>query len=354
MKTPAKSGDGSSASGLFRVAIIGAATLKGKELKDVLGDRSFPSQSIKLLDDEESLGQLEAVGDEPTFIQSVLPEHMEGIDFTFYVVDQAYTEKTWDMARRVGSEIIDLSYALEDHEGASLRAPWVEQELGQGRKAGLASAPVVVADPAAAVLALLLVRLQHTFPISGVNATVFEPASERGRQGMDELHDQTVNLLSFQQMPTAVFGTQIAFNLVPTLGEEAEPSMASVEERVLRHFRAITGGKAPVPSLMLLQAPVFHGHTFSIHLELESTASLGDVEAALSGEHVQIARTPQDEPSNVNVAGASQVQVAVRQDTQRKNAFWIWAASDNLRVSACMAVECAEDMAAMRPRGKVQ
>ena len=116
--------------GLFRVAIVGAATLKGRELKEVLSDRNFPSQDVRLLDDDESLGQLEAVGDEPTFIQSVLPEHLDNIDFTFFAADENFTRETWQMARKKGSDIIDLSYALEGEPGVLLRAPWVERELG--------------------------------------------------------------------------------------------------------------------------------------------------------------------------------------------------------------------------------
>ena len=95
-------------------------------------ERNFPAGDIRLLDDEEALGQLEAVNDEPTFIQSVLPEHLNGVDFTFFAAEEAYTAKTWEMARRAGCEIIDLSYALENHTEAVVRAPWVEQELGEG------------------------------------------------------------------------------------------------------------------------------------------------------------------------------------------------------------------------------
>src|SRR5450755_3296478 len=94
--------DGGHWGGLFRVAIIGAATLKGRELKDVLSDRNFPAQDIRLLDDDESLGQLEAVGDEPTFIQSVLPEHLENVDFTFFAADETFTRNTWSMAKQAG------------------------------------------------------------------------------------------------------------------------------------------------------------------------------------------------------------------------------------------------------------
>ena len=58
---------------LFRVAIVGATTLKGKELKEVLEERNFPAMDIKLLDDDESLGQLDQVQDEVAFVQPVLP-----------------------------------------------------------------------------------------------------------------------------------------------------------------------------------------------------------------------------------------------------------------------------------------
>ena len=119
------------------------------------------------------------------------------------------------MARRAGSEIIDLSYALESRPEAEVRAPWIEQELGEGHPVELATGPVVVAHPAAVVLGLLLVRLHKQHKIRRANATVLEPASEHGRRGMDELHEQTVKLLSFQQLPTLVFGTQVAFNVCP-------------------------------------------------------------------------------------------------------------------------------------------
>jgi len=338
----------------FLVAIIGAATLKGKELKDVLTERNFPADDIRLLDDEESLGQLESVGDEPSFIQSVTAEHLNGVDFAFFASEEAYTDKTWEMARRAGSEIIDVTYALDAQREAVIRAPWLEQELGEGHPVQLATAPVVIAHPAAVVLALLLVRLHKQHKIRRANATILEPASERGRRGMDELHEQTVNLLSFQQLPMLVFGTQVAFNVVPGYGEQAVPALAAIEERVLRHYRAITNACAPVPSLMLLQAPVFHAHTFSIYIELESPASLENFEAALAGEHLDLVREPPSEPSNLNAAGQQHVQVAVRKDAHNEHGFWIWAAADNLRVLALLAAESAEDMAATRPRGKVQ
>ena len=353
-KTSAGHSDAAARGGAFRVAIIGAATLKGRELKEALSESKFPAYDIRLLDDEDALGQVDAVGDEPTFIQTVLPEHLENVDFTFFTSDAAYTRNTWQMARNSNSDIIDLSYALEGQEGVSLRAPWIERELGITPSIDFGGAPVVIAHPAAMVLALLLLRIEKVSPIRSVVVTAFEPASEHGRRGMDELHEQTVNLLSFQQLPRNVFDAQVAFNLVDRFGEKSLPPLASVEERILRHFRAIAGDKVVVPSLMLLQAPIFHGHAFSVYIETTNPMKLEEANDALAGSHIEIAQGFEDAPSNVNAAGQEQVQVSLRKDPGHPNGLWIWAASDNLRVEAVAAVECAEGMIAGRPRGKVQ
>jgi aspartate-semialdehyde dehydrogenase len=339
---------------MFRVAIVGAGTLKGRELKDVLSDRNFPAQDIRLLDDDESLGQLEAVGEEPTFIQSVLPEHLQNVDFTFFASDETFTRNTWPMARKTGSDIIDLSSGLENEKGVVLRSPWVDRELGLGPRLDFTPAPVTIAHPAAVVLALLMLRAQKVASVVRAIATVFQPASEQGKRGMDELHEQTVNLLSFQQLPKAVFDTQVAFNLLDRYGEKAPSSLKVAEGRIQRHFHTLVGNRLTVPSLMLLQAPIFHGHAFSLYLELEQAAQTEELTAALSGDHVDVLQGADESPSNVNAAGQEQIQVFVHRDAQQPGGFWLWAASDNLRIAALTAVECAESMIAARPRGTVQ
>jgi aspartate-semialdehyde dehydrogenase len=258
------------------------------------------------------------------------------------------------MARKAGSDIVDLSYALEGQPGVLLRAPWVERELNAAPKVDFAESTVVIAHPAAIVLALLMLRAQRAGKISRAIATAFEPASEHGRRGMDELHEQTVNLLSFQQLPKGVFDTQVAFNLLDRYGDKSLPALASVESRIQRHFRSIVQDKLIVPSLMLLQAPIFHGHAFSLYIELENQAQIEEVIAAVSGEHVDILQGAEESPSNVNAAGQEQIQVYVRRDAQNAKGFWLWAASDNLRIAALTAVECAENLIASRPRGTVQ
>lgn len=352
--SPASSAETQRSGNFYRLAIVGAGSLKGKEVSEVLGDRNFPSVDIKLLDDDETLGQLEAMNDEVTFIQSVRSEQFDNIDFTFFASDQECTRKNWKTARKAGSALVDLSYALEDEPDAVVRSPWVERQLAQSIRPELQPGPSVVAHPAAVVLALLLLRVQKAAKIKRVVATVFEPVSEHGQKGMDELHEQTVNLLSFQQLPKNVFDTQVAFNMVARYGERSVPALSTVEQRILRHYRKIAGADAPLPSVMLLQAPIFHGHAFAIHVELDTPADVSRILESLGGEHVSVTHGADDSPSNVNAAGQSEILVSSVPDANDANSFWIWAASDNLRIAAATAVESAETMAATRPRGKIQ
>ncbi|MBZ5548276.1 MAG: segregation protein B [Acidobacteriia bacterium] len=335
---------------LYRVAIVGAATLKGKDLAEILRDRNFPAVDVRLLDDDESLGQLEAVGDEMSFIQSVRTEQFERVDFTFFASDPRCTRNNWKAARDLGNTIVDLSFALEDEPGATIRSPWIERLAGQPVPPELQPGPVVVAHPAATVLAMLALRAGK---FQRMAATVFEPASERGQKGMDELHEQTVNLLSFQELPKNVYDIQVAFNMVTRYGPRSDFALEAISGRILKHYRQIAPSAAE-PSLFVVQAPIFHGHAFAIYLETEKPVAIEDFSQMLAGDHVVVTHGAEDAPTNVNAAGQGDILVSLARDANHANGIWLWAASDNLRIAALTAAECAESMTASRPRGQIQ
>lgn len=342
------------ATALYRVAIVGAGTLKGKELAEVLPETSFPAVDIRLLDDEDTLGQIEAVGDEVTFVQRVQRENLEKADLVFLASEPEQARKAYPLATQVGSSVVDLSYGLESEKGSVVRSSWLERELGEPPVLELQPGPVVVAHPISIALALLLHRLQSVGGIRAAVTTVFEPASERGKRGLDELHGQTVNLLSFQPLPKDVYDVQVAFNMVADYGNKAQPTLASAERRILEHFRKITHERILPPSTMLVQASLFHGYVFSLFVEMNEAVSIGDAAPALSGEHIEITRTGDQTPNAVEAAGQDNILISLRRDTENPNGIWIWAAADNLRLLALNAVGCAEQLVASRPKGKVQ
>jgi aspartate-semialdehyde dehydrogenase len=343
----------SSARGLFRVAIVGGATLKGKEVAEILNERNFPAVDVRLLDDDESIGQLEATGDEISFIQSVRAEQFGHVDFTFFASDPECTRNNWKRARDAGSAIVDLSAALEDEPGAQVRSSWIERERGEMWQPELQPGPCVVAHPAAVILALLLLRARKAGNIRRAASTVFEPASEQGQKGMDELHQQTVNLLSFQPLPKDVFDEQVAFNMVARYGPHSRLSLDSLEARIGRQYQKIAGKEVLQAAILAVQAPVFHGHAMAVFLEMEQPVDREKMSQALAADHVTIA-SPDSQPSNVSAAGQPDILVSIKNDPVRSNGMWLWAVADNLRIAAITAVECAESMMATRPLGKIQ
>jgi aspartate-semialdehyde dehydrogenase len=342
---------------VYKIAIAGASTLLGRELKEALSDSPLAAATFVLLDEEEAQGQLDQVGDEATFVQAIGVDAFERIDFTFFCGAEDMTRKHWRGALRAGSTVLDLSGALDQETGVLVRAPWLGSDA---MSPDLFTPAVVPAHPAALALALLLDRLQQIAPVRLAAATVLEPASEFGRAAMDELHQQTVNLLSFQGLPRAIYDTQIAYALLAGMGENAKISLAVAEARIRRHYEALSAGRWPALALQVVHAPVFHGHSFSIAIEMERPVEISALEEALSGDHVDLVLEDTDSPSNLAATGQNDVLVRLRpefggsRNTNEASRLWLWAASDNLRLHAQNAVECALDLRRLRPQGTVQ
>ena len=342
------------ADGMYRIGIVGATTLAGKELSDELQDSLLGAAEFVLLDeDEEAAGMLTAAGDEPAFIHRIEASSFEKMDFVFFVGDAAGTKKFWQQARRSSASIIDLTYALSGEKNVLVRAPL----LGAGGSGpDLKTPAVVAAHPAAVMLALVAVRLKAKLAVTTIAATVMEPASEHGKAAMDELHQQTVNLLSFHAVPKEQYDAQVSFNLLPVLGDAAKINLGAIEQRIRAHYGVLVGA-APALALQLVQAPVFHGYSASVLVELGQATTVEQVEMALKGEWIDVVDEGSDPPSNVSAAGQVKVMVRVRgagADAGESKRFWLWLSADNLKLGAVNAIACALELRRMRPTGKVQ
>lgn len=345
-----------------KIAIVGASTLLGKELKDLLLDSPFGAAEIILFDEEDVIGQLEQIGDEVTFVGRVTADSFEGADFVFFTGSKALTELRAGQAMQSGAAVIDLSGALDDGKGVLIGAPWLA--ANEQAAADLLTTAIVPADPAALAIALLMERIQKAAPIHFAAVTVLQPASQLGSAAMDELHQQTVNLLSFQTLPRAVFDAQVAYNLLSGFGEGAVTTLASCTERVRRHYTRLAGKQLPQIAIQMLQAPIFHGHCFSIAIELANPVDISSLEQALSGEHIDLVLEDTDSPSNLAATGQSDLLVRMRPEgvtgtvhvsgSSTTSRLWLWVATDNLRLNAANAIECAMELRKVRPSGKVQ
>ncbi|WP_263384124.1 Asd/ArgC dimerization domain-containing protein [Granulicella arctica] len=349
------------ADGVYRIGIVGASSLAGKEVADELGESLFATSSVVLLDDEDVTGQIAAAGDEISFIQRLDADSFQRMDFAFFAGTAEVTRTQWFHARKAGASIVDLTYALEAEADVLVRAPWIEEALagkGAGAKLPDLNTPgVIPAHPAAVMLALVASRLNAGPGVSSLAATVMEPASEYGRLAMDELHQQTVKLLSFQPLPKDQYDAQVSFNLLPSLGESSKIDLGRTQQRIATHYEVLSQGRLPEMTVQLVHAPVFHGYTASVLVELTEAATVAQVEAALLGAHIDLVGAESDPPSNLSAAGQENVLVRVTSASNEEGAakrFWLWLAADNLKLAAGNSVACALELRRLRPRGKVQ
>jgi len=335
---------------LPRVSIIGSDSLLGRDLEEVFAEVA-PDVELKLIDLTVEGTILTERGGEAAVVHSLDPTVIES---SRVVLLAGSSESGRQAFARIGEmasppTVIDLTYVLEDRPDAVLAAP-----LSEPPSVGLLDARLyVMAHPAAATLAALLRRLHEGHPLRRSVTQIFEPASERGKVGIDELHQQTLQIFSFGPLPKAVFDEQLSFNMLARYGAAAPVGLGAIEERIERHLATLLGRGKPVPmsSIRLIQAPVFHSHCFSVWVEFEDNPGPEALREALASERIEV-RDESDEPAtNTGAATRSGMLVSrVEADRNDRRAAWLWVVADNYRTTS----ENALSLTRLMVSGKMQ
>ncbi len=336
----------------YRVAIVGASSLRGKEIKQVLEDRHFPASDVILLDESVMAGTLTEAAGEPTFIRALQEDSFERAHFVFFAGTTLDAEKNWQAARKAGATVIDLTGALaagDSSDGPTAWIPSLDSILPPRSSSSTNGSPhsaAYYAPPAPAIIACTLAAVLGVFHPRGIAVMLFPPVSDRDLPGVEELESQASSLLSFREVAKPVFDAQVAFNLLSSYGEASKPSLADARTTVARDVAHYLSGRSPVPAIQLVQAPVFYGYAFSAYAELASLEPLGQLESAFANLGVKI-DAAREAPTNISVAGETEIHLArIESDPNVANAVWLWGVADNLRLPAVNAVRVAEALIA--------
>jgi aspartate-semialdehyde dehydrogenase len=330
-----------------RVAIAGAGSLRGKELKQCLEDSNFPASEIRLLDEEIVAGTLTEAGGEPAVIETVGEDSFEHVRFAFFAGSPEYSIRHGNEARRAGATVIDLSGGLKAELGAR---PWIPaldsalvsppRKIVPGEPQSLFLAPSAPADVA--------ISLSAAFAPAGLHRlvlTFLQPVSERGREGVEEMERQVVKLLSFEPFVQDVFDAQVGFNMLSTYGEESSEKLGDVRAAIVSGVRRYLGRRIPMPAIALVQAPVFYSYAFTAYAEFKAPAGMEDLVERLKDAGLKVAAADDPAPTNVSVAGeARPVLGQPEPDPGIETGVWLWGAADNLRVPTMTAVAIAEKL----------
>ena len=343
----------------YRVGVVGASSLLGKELLNVLEERHFPFSHLATFSDEGDEPELPILDLSDGPLTSTMDENVTGseLDFAFIVA------RSQHMPSFLGSGsssdgpppcfVIDLSAgalmggtANSPFPQSIVRVPFLDRSFPSPQTSAGADGRVYAGgSPATIVISTLLLRLAARFSLQRAVAHVFASVSEVGSHGIEELQKQTVNLLSFQKIPRKVFGAQLAFNLLSRPSGTSASELLALESGLRRQLQTYLHGRVPMPALRLIQVPVFHSLAVSLFVETDPPAPPEQAGEALLGERIDLRRRTHDSPSPVEVAGSDNILVdSVTADPDHPGGLWIWAVADNLRLAAINGVEIAESL----------
>ena len=314
----------------YRLGIVNPLTLVGNEIKTILRERSFPFDKVVLLDSTgKAAGALTDIADEPAVVAAVSDDELEDLDLVFFCGPAAGNREWIERSTEDKFIAVDVSQPSAVDEG-KLAVAGINLDGIDG------SENVIVSPhPIAIPIALILHQIEKISPIDLCTATVIQPASEFGQEGVEELAQQTISVLGVQSVPKEIFDRQVAFNLFPALEHN--------ESFIVSQVRALTDSRAEL-ALLVTQGTIFHGHTFSLFMRTKQETEPGAIEKTLR-ENPAIAFAEGDQQfGTIDAAGRDEVLIAeVRPDPSIRGGAWVWAVCDNLRRSSALnAVLIAE------------
>jgi aspartate-semialdehyde dehydrogenase len=318
--------------------VVGAHTALGGLIRQALADRKVPGTRVDLYGAAAGEALLSEYDGEARLIQAPSREEVAGHEVIF-LCDRG------DAAARSIPEgggscvVIDLTGGDPNGDpGTRLVHLGINREALRGRPARVA-----VPHPLGIMLVEILEPLARAFGVRGAVALVLRPASDFGDEGVEELREQTVRLLSFSRVPKNVFGGQLAFNLIPQrLVRAAEPGL---EATLAREVGELLGWSESRLTVRLVTAPVFYGHAVDLHVSLERPAGVEEVADVLGRGPALVAPSAAAAATPLEAIGRRRTNISELVG-DGLGGFWIWAVAGEVATwAADHAVRLAEAMA---------
>ncbi|UVT14989.1 MAG: aspartate-semialdehyde dehydrogenase [Nitrospira sp.] len=328
----------------YIVAILGATGAVGKETLDILEERKFPLAGLRLFSSKRSAGEvMTCQGKEWTVEELTESSSFDEVDLAFISATDAISQEYGQRLGAAGIAVIDDSAVFRMDDQVPLVVPEVNAAALRSMPRGIVSIPNCTTTP----LVMALKPLHDAVGVKRVVVTTFQSVSGTGAAAMDELMDQTKDLLAFRDVTTKVYPYQIAFNLLPHIGSFNEGGDCSEEVKIAKETRKILGAPNLRVTATTVRVPVLRCHSEAINVELERPLNSNEARAALAampGVIVYDDPVKKLYPMPLDATGKDEVYIGrVREDESITNGLNLWVVSDNLRKGAALnAIQIAE------------
>jgi aspartate-semialdehyde dehydrogenase len=328
----------------YRVVVAGATGNVGREMLNILAEREFPVDEIAALASRRSLGTEVSFGDRTLRTKDLDGFDFEGWDIALFAVGSEATKQYAPRAAAAGCVVIDNSSLYRYDPAVPLIVPEVNADAIEGYRAKM-----IIANPncSTAQMVVALKPLHDRARIKRVVVATYQSVSGAGKEGMDELWNQTKAIYNpTDDVPPKKFSKQIAFNVIPHIDVFLDSGETKEEWKMVAETKKILDPAVKVTATCV-RVPVFVGHSEAVNVEFEEFLDedeARDILREAPGVLVVDKREPGGYVTPIECVGEYATYVSrLRQDSTVENGLSMWVVSDNLRKGAALnAVQIAE------------
>ncbi|MEL6550937.1 MAG: aspartate-semialdehyde dehydrogenase [Pseudomonadota bacterium] len=330
----------------YNVVVVGATGNVGREMLNILSERAFPVEKIAALASRRSKGTEVSFGDETLKTDDLDTFDFTGWDIALFAVGSEATKIYAPRAAKVGCVVIDNSSLYRYDPDVPLVVPEVNPEAVEGY-----AKKNIIANPncSTAQMVVALKPLHDRAKIKRVVVSTYQSVSGAGKEGLDELWDQTKAIYNpTSEVEPAKFTKQIAFNVIPHIDSFMEDGSTKEEWKMVVETKKIVDPAIKVTATCV-RVPVFVGHSEAINIEFEEFLDedeARDILREAPGVMVIDKREDKGYVTPVECVGDYATFISrIRQDGTIENGLNLWCVSDNLRKGAALnAVQIAETL----------
>ena len=325
----------------MKIAIVGATGNVGRKIIEVLEQKKLLVEDLRLLATKKSAGKELLFNGKKIKVQNLEDFDFSKVDITFFSAGKKISESYAVKAAKFSVVIDNSSYFRMDPD-VPLIVPQVNKHHISNLKKNIIANP----NCSTAQMVIVLKPLHDLFDIKRVVVSTYQSVSGAGKASMDELIEQTKDILAEKKVASKNFTKQIAFNAIPHIDDFLDDGYTKEEIKMINETKKILDHKIELTATCV-RIPVMVSHSESLNIEFNKTVSLSEVRKVL-------AKAPGckiiDDPINnmyatpIDSAGKNETFISrIRQDKSNKNSINLWIVSDNLlRGAALNAVEIAE------------
>ena len=332
----------------YNVAIMGATGAVGQVMMEILAEREFPLGELRLLASARSAGRELVYRGNKIAVRELKEDSFKGIDIVLASAGGGLSKEFNSHAVAAGAVVVDNTSAFRMDPQVPLVVPEInahDLDAHQG----------IIANPNCSTIIMDVVvwPLYQRRRVKRIVVSTYQAVSGAGARAMEELEQQTRQVLAGEEAEAAEFPHQIAFNLFSHNSDIGPEGYCEEEIKMIRETHKMFHDSEVQVTATTIRVPVMRAHSEAINLEFTEPFPAAEAREILAqAPGVLLVDEPDQShfPMPIEASGRDEILVGrIRQDISRSDGTGLdlWVSGDQLRKGAALnAVQIAEELIA--------